>query len=108
MKLRIALSISLLSFAACVTGGPPELESAVAELEGSSWCTARKMEEFSSDADEGRLVFAPDGRHAYFHRFVDGRQVILESRRTGKTWSTPAPVPFGTAVDEFDPFVTLD
>ncbi|HUQ07690.1 MAG TPA: hypothetical protein VM261_34585 [Kofleriaceae bacterium] len=111
MKLRIAISLSLsasiLPFAACVSSGPPELETAVAELE-ASWCTAHKLDAFSSDADEGRLVFTPDGRTAYFHRFVDGRQVILESRRTGSGWSTPAPVPFATPFDEFDAFVTPD
>lgn len=108
MKLRIALSASILSLTACVANTPPELETAVADLEASSWCTARKIEAFSSDADEGRLVFSPDGRHAYFHRFVDGHLVLLESHRTGGTWSTPAPVSFRSAADEFDPFVTPD
>ena len=106
--LRPAIALSLLApLAACAEGPPPELETAVAEL-SLGGCTARKLEAFSTDANEGRLVITPDGRQVYFHRLVDGVQTLLESHRVAGAWSEPAPLPFRTAVDEFDPFITAD
>jgi hypothetical protein len=102
--------IALLPFplAACLDGGePPELEDAVAELDTGA-CQAQKIETFSSDADEGRLVFSVDGKSAYFHRAGGAGLQILESKRSGGTWTTPAPVPFGTNYVEFDPFLSID
>ncbi|MGN6106785.1 MAG: hypothetical protein ACTHU0_16880 [Kofleriaceae bacterium] len=93
--------------AACVHDPVTELATAVDEL-GSPRCEATKVEEFSSDADEGRLVFSPDGRHAYFHRLIDGRQTIMESHRTHGRWSTPVPAAFSGTWSDVDPFVTLD
>jgi hypothetical protein len=98
----------LLPFAAgCIGAGDPvaEVETAVSEL----GCTATKLEAFSSDADEGRLVFSPDGKLALFHRFVDGRLAIMESRRVAGAWTTPVVAGFSTdAWFDSDPFIGYD
>jgi hypothetical protein len=111
MMLTRAAIVSLASLTAlsCADDGPADLEVAVAEL-GFGGCRATLFEPgvFSTDADEGRLVFSADGRHAYFHRVVDGGLRILASHRSGGRWSAPALVPFSSGYDEFDPFVTLD
>lgn len=104
---RVAFTLLPLSLAACVGSGPPELEAAVAELSQSP-CVARKLEAFSSDADEGRLVFSVDGRSAYFHRAGPTGPVIMESHRSGGAWSTAVPVSFSSGFVEFDPFLSID
>ncbi|HWM87758.1 MAG TPA: hypothetical protein VNO33_18015 [Kofleriaceae bacterium] len=111
MTLTRPLAVSLIglsALAACVDDGSAEVEDAVAEL--GSRCQATRLEPgvFSTDADEGRLVFSADGRHAYFHRTVDAGLRILESHRSHGVWSEPALVSFSSGHDEFDPFITLD
>lgn len=96
-----------LSLVAACEGGPPALEDAVAELSIGA-CTARRIDAFSTGADEGRLVFSTDGRTAYFHRADGGPPQIYESRRAGAGWSTPQLVPFASGHVEFDPFLSID
>lgn len=106
-----AIPSLIAALAGCVSGSEEleeldevALEDAVSELT----CTARKVEAFSSAADEGRLVYAPDGREAYFHRIIDGRQTIMGSRRVNGQWTTPAIVSFSGTYNDNDPFVTPD
>ena len=97
----------LLPLSACDGGAPPELEDAVAALSASG-CQATKITAFSTDADEGRLVYSTDGRAAYFHRATATGPKIFESYRHGGTWSEPTMVPFSTEHVEFDPFISID
>jgi hypothetical protein len=110
MRPLIALLLSSTSLIACQQAQPPpELESAVAELSSTPACTATKLEAFSSDADEGRLVFSVDGKSAYFHRATGSVLALYESRKIGGVWTAPALLPFGVpGVVEFDPFLTID
>ena len=110
-SLARTLAASLLTAAAC--GNAPvvaDLEAAVAELGAPPRCAATKLEPgiFSTDADEGRLVFSLDGRTAYFHRFLTEGNRIHESHRQGGRWSPPEVVAFSSGHDEIDPFLTLD
>lgn len=106
------LLLSASSLLACQEAEAPpalELEAAVAELSSSPACQATKLEAFSSDADEGRLVFSVDGKSAYFHRATDTGPALYESRRVGGAWTAPALLPFGVpGVVEFDPFLSID
>lgn len=82
-----------------------------ATVEALGPCVATRFQPgvFSTGADEGRLVFTGDGRHAYFHRSVaPGGVRIFESHLAGGAWSPPMPVSFSSGYDEEDPFVTPD
>jgi hypothetical protein len=62
----------------------------------------------STDRDEGRLVFTPDGDTAYFHvANADGTLSIMESRNVDGTWTTPVVASF-SGHNDFDAFVTPD
>ena len=62
----------------------------------------------STDADEFRLAFAPDGREAYLaRRPAGGVQQIYTTRYADGAWTAPALAPFSTGVEE-EPFVTAD
>jgi WD40 repeat protein len=67
----------------------------------------------STEAEEWRIGFTPDGRTAYFGRSADyfpvSRQAtILETRRRGGGWTTPVPASFSGVYSDIDPFVTAD
>lgn len=67
----------------------------------------------SSDQEEWRISFTPDGRTAYFGRSADffpvSRQAtILMSRASAKGWSAPRVAPFSGQHPDIDPFVTAD
>lgn len=113
MKLAAPFSLSLsLSLAACAGGEPAaDLEAGVRAMSRSlSTCAATRVEPgvFSTDADEGRLVFSLDGRHAYFHRAVESGVRIFESHLRGGDWSPPVPTSFSSGYDELDPHLTPD
>jgi hypothetical protein len=78
------------------------------ELDSELGCVATKIEAFSSDEDEGRLVFSPNGKLAMFHRLVDGRQTIMESHLQNGQWSPPAVASFSGQWDEIDPYIDFD
>ncbi len=107
----VILSAALLAPACALTSPETiDLETAVSELGGPN-CTATKVEPglFSTDADEGRLVFSLDGRDAYFHRVISGLgERLFESHRSGGAWSSPVQVAFSSGYVEFDPFISLD
>lgn len=67
----------------------------------------------STDAEEWRIGFTPDGRTAYFGRSDDffpiSRQAtILQTHRRGGGWTEPRPAPFSGVHSDLDPFVTAD
>ncbi|MCW6005857.1 hypothetical protein K1W54_14900 [Micromonospora sp. CPCC 205371] len=67
----------------------------------------------SSDQEEWRISFTPDGRTAYFGRGADffpvSRQAtIVVSHATGSGWSTPRTASFSGQHPDIDPFVTAD
>jgi WD40-like Beta Propeller Repeat len=98
-----------LLLAAC-TDTDLELGTAVAELGRPGTCEAKLFEPgiFSTEYDEGRLVFSLDGKHAYFHRQLPEGLRLMESHRSQGRWSTPTLVSFSDAYDDVDPFLTLD
>ena len=108
MKLLLrSVPLTLLGLTACVVDPAEE----VAEVETASselGCVATKLEAFSSAADEGRLVFSPDGRTALFHRLIEGRQTIMESHRILGSWSPPQIASFSGVWDEIDPYIAWD
>jgi WD40-like Beta Propeller Repeat len=117
MKLTrtLVLSLALIPTTAACGGADSEeaIAAATAELEQSSFCSSmQKLEPgvFSTDADEGRLVFSIDGKSAYFHR-VNAQNVLtlMEShvQPSGK-WSPPVPVAFASGYDELDPYLSPD
>jgi hypothetical protein len=117
MRTYATLLLPLLVVGGCASDEDPpllelELEVAVAGLGGpGGGCNATVFGPglFSTEADEGRLVFSADGRHAFFHRFYPGLgNRILESHKSGGQWSTPTVVPFSSGHEEFDAFLTLD
>ena len=63
---------------------------------------------FSTDRDEGRLMFTPDGKTAYFHR-ADENFIysIMESRFVNGAWTTPVVASF-SGHDDIDAFITAD
>jgi hypothetical protein len=114
------LSLALIPGAAACNGADFEeateateaIEVAADELETVGLCPEpQKLEPgvFSTDADEGRLVFSTDGNSAYFHRVNDGGVLtIMESHNGPGGWSAPIPAAFSSGYDELDPFVTED
>jgi hypothetical protein len=67
----------------------------------------------STEAEEWRISFTPDGRTAYFGRsaefFPVSRQAtILETRRRGAGWTEPVVAGFSGTYPDIDPFVTAD
>lgn len=67
----------------------------------------------SSDAEEYRVTFTPDGETAYFARgtgfFPASRQAtILESHLVGGGWSEPVPASFSGTYPDIDPWVSPD
>ena len=62
----------------------------------------------STDAEEFRIAFAPDGREAYLTRRPPGGvQQIYVTRFADGSWTAPALASFSTDVEE-EPFVTAD
>jgi Tol biopolymer transport system component len=106
-----------LAVSACATEPalPPEEEAlaAAASAIGGDGCPPAKVFApgvVATSADENRLVFSPDGRTAWFHRYfeADNRLAVLRSERRGGTWTTPVEESFTSAYNDSDPFVTLD
>ena len=67
----------------------------------------------STDAEEWRITFTPDGRTAYFARsaefFPVSRQAtILTSSWNGLAWSAPTTASFSGQHPDIDPFITPD
>lgn len=64
----------------------------------------------STSAPEFAITFTPDGNTLYFNRASEDRRelTILESRRTGDRWDTPAPASFSGRWRDVDPFVAPD
>ena len=67
----------------------------------------------SSDDEEYRITFTPDGGTAYFARgtgfFPQSRRAtILESRLVDGEWSEPVPASFSGAYPDIDPWVSPD
>jgi Tol biopolymer transport system component len=89
-----------------------DLSTALQDLATSASCPPVKLLEsgiLSTPRDEGRIVFTPDGKTAYFH-VLDDRNVltIMESRRSAGTWTAPVIASFSGQYDDLDPFVTAD
>jgi Tol biopolymer transport system component len=64
----------------------------------------------STDQEEYRIAFSPDGQEAYFTRSPGGRRGrprIMVTRFVDGAWSTPEPAPFSTGWEEA-PFLTPD
>ncbi|NQD37151.1 TolB-like protein [Permianibacter sp. IMCC34836] len=64
----------------------------------------------STTATEVRLAISPDGRHEVWG-IIDGRESgwdLLERQRQGDGWSLPAPVPFNSNANDFDPAFSSD
>lgn len=67
----------------------------------------------STEQEEYRITFTPDGRTAYFARsavfFPFSRQAtIMQTRRTATGWSEPVVATFSGRYPDLDPFVTSD
>ena len=66
----------------------------------------------STAASEIRLAISPDGRMMLWGSIgrdtAPGQLDIWERHRVGDGWSTPAPVPFNTAGEDFDPAFSPD
>ena len=64
----------------------------------------------TTDRDEGRVTFTPNGRTVYFHRKGDdGFLHLLVSHRQHGGWSAPEAVPFASfAWDDWDPALSPD
>ena len=67
----------------------------------------------STDDEEYRITFAPDGQTAYFARgsgfFPQTRQAaIMETRLVDGEWSEPTTVPFSGTYPDIDPWVAPD
>jgi Tol biopolymer transport system component len=66
----------------------------------------------STAASEIRLAISPDGRRmmwgAVGRDAARGQLDIWERHRVGDAWSTPAPVPFNTDGEDFDPAFSPD
>lgn len=66
----------------------------------------------STAATEIRLAISPDGRRMLWGSIgrdaAPGQLDIWERHRTGRTWSQPAPVPFNTDGEDFDPAFSPD
>jgi Tol biopolymer transport system component len=67
----------------------------------------------SSDAEEYRITFTPDGQTAYFARgtgfFPASRQAtILESRLVDGAWTEPVPASFSGTYPDIDPWISPD
>lgn len=105
--MRKPLLLASLFLVACNDGAPPELTDAVDELSIGP-CRATRIDAFSTAADEGRLVYSTDGRHAFFHRETGTGPRIFESRKVGTAWTTPVEVGFSSGYVEFDPFLSID
>jgi hypothetical protein len=88
------------------------LSTAIENLVTSGSCPpVRPLEPgvLSSARDEGRIVFTPEGKTAYFHVLNDRNVLtIMESRRTSGRWTTPVVASFSGQYDDLDPFVTGD
>jgi Tol biopolymer transport system component len=67
----------------------------------------------STDDEEYRITFSPDGQEAYFARgeefFPFSRQAtIYRTVREGEGWSAPEVAPFSGVHADIDPFLTAD
>ena len=112
----IAVTLAALVVPACTAeldeSNTEETLSALQELATRASCPPIRTLEpgvLSTNRDEGRIVFTPDGKTAYFH-VLDDRNVltIMESRRTAGGWTAPVEAPFSGQYDDLDPFVTSD
>jgi hypothetical protein len=112
---RLMISTLLLT-AACSAEALPEGEEQLATAASSLSAGSCPLDQLfapgvvATPEDENRLTFSPDGKTAYFHRFIeaDVRLAIFTSKKQGHTWSTPTELPFTTRYNDNDPFVTLD
>jgi hypothetical protein len=88
-----------------------QLGESVQALAAGGGCPAVEPLEsgvFATGADEGRIVFTPDGETAYYH-VTDENFIysIMESHFVDGAWSAPVVASF-SGHDDFDPFVTSD
>jgi hypothetical protein len=115
MRLAVLPTVALLFGSACGPAQEREEEEAVLTLEselGSACPSVKKFEPgtVSTAEDEGRIVFSPDRKTLYFHRFLEaeGRLAILQSQRGSSGWSTPVVASFSGPFNDLDAFVTGD
>ena len=107
MKL-LSLVLCSTSLVACTNDDEPEVIAAEQAL-AQAFCQAKPLTAFNTPGDEGRLVFAPDGKRAMWHReSADYGVEIVESRLVGGNWTAPQRVSFASPYTEFDPFIALD
>jgi Tol biopolymer transport system component len=98
------LLVPLLAVAACEPDGRPFGAEEVTEP------TLFAPGVISTDANEYRITFSPDGREAYFTRSARTRRArpaVFVSRVVGDAWSEPEPAEFSTGWEE-SPFMTSD
>jgi Tol biopolymer transport system component len=67
----------------------------------------------SSDAEEYRITFTPDGQTAYFARGTgffpaSRRATILETRLVDGAWTEPGPASFSGTYPDIDPWISPD
>ncbi|MEQ1808417.1 MAG: hypothetical protein ABL889_00725 [Terricaulis sp.] len=69
----------------------------------------RDLLELSTDNDDVRVAFSPDGLRALWGRVTEaGELEIVESTRSAVGWSVPAPVSFNSSMNDFDPAFSAD
>jgi Tol biopolymer transport system component len=111
----LALCI-LWASAGCAPGDDPAAEEAVSALDALASGTACPAATpfspgvITTDKDEGRVTFTPDGRTVYFHRKGDdGFLHLLVSHRQHGGWSAPTALPLANfAWDDWDPALSPD
>jgi hypothetical protein len=62
----------------------------------------------SGPANDGSPAFTPDGNTLFFARSGNSWSVILESHRSGDTWSEPAIAPFSGMWNDMQPAMSPD
>jgi hypothetical protein len=95
--------------ASAVTGAPSSAPASAAVVEAELFSAGV----LSSDEEEYRISFTPDGATAYFARgagfFPQSRQAtIFESQLVDGEWTEPEPAPFSGQFPDLDPWVAPD